>query len=133
MDGVLKPVIWIGSSRDDLRRLSEPVQDEIGYAIYFAQQGQRHTSAKVLKGFGGAGVPEVIENDAGGTYRTVYTVKFAGAVYVLHVFQKKSKKGIQTPMSEINLIRRRLVVAESHYREHKHEYQSKQQKEVDEE
>jgi phage-related protein len=114
-------VIWIGSSRDDLRRFSEAVQDEVGYAIYFAQRRRRHTSTKVLKGFGGAGVLEIIENDAGGTYRAAYTVKFAGVVYVLHVFQKKSKRGIQTPGTEIELIRRRLALAESHYRTHKHE------------
>ena len=118
----LRPVIWIGSSLDDLRRLSDAVQDEIGYAIYFAQQGRRHTSAKVLKGFGGAGVLEIIQDDAGGTYRAIYTVKYAPVVYVLHVFQKKSKKGIRTPKIEIDLIRRRLAVAEFHYREHKHEY-----------
>jgi phage-related protein len=121
-EGALRPVVWIGSSLDDLRRLSDAVQDEIGYAIYFAQQGRRHTSAKVLKGFGGAGVLEIIEDDAGGTYRAVYTVRYTRVVYVLHVFQKKSKKGIRTPKIEIDLIRRRLAVAESHYREHKHEY-----------
>lgn len=120
-DGALRPVFWIGSSLDDLRQLSEVVQNEIGYAIYFAQQGQRHRSAKILKGFGGAGVLEIVEDDSGGTYRAVYTVKYAGFVYVLHVFQKKSKKGIHTPKSEIDLIRRRLAVAESHYQEHKHE------------
>jgi phage-related protein len=119
-DDAIRPVIWIGASLDDLRRLSADVQDEIGYAIYFAQQGRRHPSAKVLKGFGGAGVLEVVEDDAGGTYRAVYTVRFAGVVYVLHVFQKKSKKGIQTPRMEIELIRRRLGVAEAHYRENKH-------------
>jgi phage-related protein len=115
--GTLKPVIWIASSLDDLRRLSGAVQDEIGYALYFAQQDLRHPSARVLKGFGGAGVLEIIEHDAGGTYRAVYTVKFAGALYVLHVFQKKSKRGIQTPATEIELIRRRLSAAEAHYRE----------------
>ena len=120
--GSLKPVVWIGSSLDDLRRLSDVVQDEIGYAIYFAQQGRRHSSAKVLKGFGGAGVLEVVEDDAGGTYRAVYTVRYTGVVYVLHVFQKKSKKGIRTPKTEIDLIHRRLAVAEAHYREHKHGY-----------
>jgi len=124
-DGDLKPVIWIGSSHDDLCRLSETVQDEIGYALYFAQQGGRHPSAKVLKGFGGAGVLEIIEDDAGGTYRAVYTVKFAGAVYVLHVFQKKSKSGITTPRSEIELIHRRLAIAQSHYREHQHGHKRK--------
>jgi phage-related protein len=121
-DGALKAVIWVGSSRDDLVRLSDSVQDEIGYALYFAQQGQRHPSAKALKGFGGAGVLEIIENDSDGIYRAVYTVKFAGVVYVLHVFQKKSKKGIRTPKAEMDLIHRRLAVAASHYREHHHEY-----------
>jgi phage-related protein len=92
----LKPVIWIASSHNDLAELSDEVQDEIGYALYFAQRGLRHPSAKPLKGFGGAGVLEIVEKDAGGTYRAVYTVKFARAVYVLHVFKKKAKKGIET-------------------------------------
>jgi phage-related protein len=122
-NGALKPVVWIDSSLDDLRRLSGTVQDEVGYALYFAQQNQRHRSAKILKGFGGAGVLEIIRDDSGGTYRAVYTVKFAGAVYVLHVFQKKSKKGIQTPKAEIDLIHRGLTIAQSHYREHQHEFQ----------
>jgi phage-related protein len=121
-DGIPKPLIWIGPSLNDLRRLSETVQDEVGYALYFAQQGRRHPSAKVLKGFGGAGVLEIIEDDAGGTYRAAYTVKFAGVVYVLHVFQKKSKSGIATPKSDLDLIRRRLAVAHSHYQEHQHDF-----------
>jgi phage-related protein len=95
--GDLKPVKWIGSSHEDLCRLSNSVQDEIGYALYFAQDGRRHPSAKILKGFGGSGVLEIIEDDAGGTYRAVYTTGFAGVMYVLDVFQKKSKRGIQTP------------------------------------
>jgi len=119
--GAINPVIWIGSSRDDLRRLSEAVQDEIGYALYFAQRNRRHPSAKPLKGFGGAGVLEIIRSDSGGTYRAVYTVKFAEVVYVLHVFQKKSKKGSQTPKTDVNLIHRRLAVAAAHYCEHKRE------------
>jgi phage-related protein len=110
----LKRVVWIGSSRDDLRRMPSAVQDEIGYALYFAQRNQRHQSAKVLKGFGGAGVLEIVVDDSGGTYRGVYTVRIAGAVYVLHVFQKKSKKGIATPKSDIELIKRRLRAAETH-------------------
>lgn len=92
------------------------MQDKIGYALYFGQQGLRHPSTKILKGFGGAGVLEIIEDDAGGTYRAVYTTKFAGVIYVLHVFQKKSRKGIQTPRTEIDLIRRRLAAAEAHFR-----------------
>ena len=103
--GPVKPVIWIGSAHDDLVRLSEQVQDEIGYALYFAQQAKRHPAAKPLKGFGGAGVLEIIAIDVGGTYRAVYTVKFAGAVYVLHVFQKKSRK---TSQADIALARGRL-------------------------
>jgi phage-related protein len=96
------------------------MQDKIGFGLYFAQRGRRHASAKVLKGFGGAGMLEIITNDAGGTYRGVYAVKFAGAIYVLHVFQKKSKKGIRTPRTQIDVIRRRLAVAEAHYRQSKH-------------
>jgi phage-related protein len=124
-DDSLKRVIWIGSSLNDLRRLSETVQDEIGYALYFAQQGRRHPSTKALKGFASAAVLEIIENDAAGTYRAVYTVKFAGALYVLHVFQKKSKSGIATPKSEIELIHRRLAVAKAHYQEHQHDLNQK--------
>jgi len=108
-------VIWIGSSHDDLIAMSSEIQDEIGYALYFAQQGRRHPSAKVLKGFGGSGVLEVVANDSGGTYRAAYTVRFARAVYVLHVFQKKSKKGISTPKTDIELIRRRMAIAEAHH------------------
>jgi phage-related protein len=121
-EAVLKPVIWIGSSLGDLRRLPDRVQDGIGYALYFAQKGGRHASTKAIKGFGGAGVLEVTEDDAGGTYRAVYTIKFATAVYVLHVFQKKSKKGIRTTITDIDLIHRRLSFAQSHYEAHKHEF-----------
>jgi phage-related protein len=131
-EGNLKPVIWIGSSHDDLCRLSSVVQDEIGYALYFVQQGKRHASTKVLKGFGGAAVLEIIADDPGGTYRGVYTVKFAGVVYVLHVFQKKSKSGIATPKVDIDRIRQRLAVAEADYREHKHEYLRNQKEEPSE-
>lgn len=124
----LKRVVWMGSSLDDLKDLSASVRDGIGFALYHAQLGDRHRSAKVLKGFKGAGVLEVIENDEAGTYRAVYTVRFAGAVYVLHVFQKKSKKGIQTPPQEVELIRRRLAEAQAHYEEHKHEFQAQREK-----
>jgi phage-related protein len=122
-DGALKPVIWIASSHGDLCRLSEDVQDEIGYALYFAQNGRRHASAKPLKGFGGAGVLEIVENDSGGTYRAVYTINFPNVIYVLHVFQKKSKRGIATPRQEIQVIRRRMAIATAHYQEHKNEYE----------
>ena len=120
--GPLKPLVWIGSSYRDLCKLSDRVQDNIGYAVYFAQIGKRHSSAKVLKGFGGAGVLEVVEDDIGGTYRAVYTVKFAEVVYMLHIFQKKSTHGIATPKHEMELIKNRLQMAQAHYQEHHHEY-----------
>ena len=88
----------------------------MGQAIDDAQHGGEHPAAKALKGFGGRGVLEVIDNHDGDTYRAVYTVKFAGVVYVLHAFQKKSKKGIATPQREIDLIKARLKRAEEHFR-----------------
>src|ERR1700722_7021334 len=96
-----KPLHWIGSSRNDIRAMPEDVKDEFGYALDQAQAGQKHPGAKPLKGFGGAGVLEIVTDDTGGTYRAVYTVKFSSAVYVLHVFQKKSRKAIATPKEEI--------------------------------
>ena len=90
----------------DVRRL-------FGLAPSLAQTGDQHDAAKVLKGFGGAGVLEVVKDDVGGTYRAVYTVKFAEAVFVIHCFQKKSKRGIATPKEEMNIIRARLGVAEA--------------------
>lgn len=108
---LLKPVIWIGSSLKDLRAFPEPVRDTMGFALYLAQTGTKHDDAKPLKGFGGAGVLEVVEDDDGNTYRAVYTVRFAGAVYVLHAFQKKSKSGIKTPPRDMNVIEERLKAA----------------------
>ena len=89
----------------------------MGHALDIAQQGKKHQDAKPLVGFGGAGVLEIVEDYAGDTYRAVYTVRFIGAVYALHAFQKKSKKGIETPKQEMDLIRRRLKKAEAHYAE----------------
>lgn len=83
-----------------------------GHALDFAQRGDQHTAAKVLRGFGGTGVLEIVEDDRGGTYRAVYTIKFKEAIFVLHVFQKKSKHGIATPKQDIEIIRDRLKVAE---------------------
>jgi phage-related protein len=108
----LKPVIWIGSTRRDFRALPAPVKSRMGYALYVAQQGSKHRDAKPLKGFGGAGVVEIVTDFDGDTFRTVYTVRLAGAVYVLHVFQKKSKTGRATPKKEIDLIEKRLKEAE---------------------
>ncbi|SEP42868.1 type II toxin-antitoxin system RelE/ParE family toxin [Nitrosovibrio sp. Nv6] len=108
-----KPLVWIGSSKKDLMALSINVRKFFGHALDFAQRSGRHDAAKVLKGFGGGGVLEVVEDDAGGTYRAVYTVKFEEAVFVLHCFQKKSKSGITTPKEDMDIIRARLKVAEA--------------------
>lgn len=89
----------------------------MGHALHMAQAGEKSEKAKPLRGFGGAGVLEVVDSFDGNAYRTVYTVKFAEAVYVLHAFQKKSKSGIATPKLEVDLIRTRLVAAQEHYRE----------------
>jgi phage-related protein len=106
----IKPrlVVWIGSSRRDMQAMPREVRRSFGVALYAVQIGLTPPIAKVLKGFGGAGVLELIEDDAGGTYRAVYTVSYSSAVYVLHVFQKKSKRGKQTSQHDIDLIRERL-------------------------
>lgn len=111
----VKPVVWIGSTRTDLASFPEDVKDAIGYALYIAQRGGKHADAKPLRGFGSAGILEIIEDHAGDTYRAVYTVRLAGRIYVLHVFQKKSKAGIRTPKPEIELIRSRLKRAEEEH------------------
>ena len=117
MIGLRKPLFWIGSTKRDLKTFPDEVQDMMGHALDIAQQGKKHQDAKPLVGFGGAGVLEIVEDYAGDTYRAVYTVRFIGAVYALHAFQKKSKKGIETPKQEIDLIRSRLKKAEAHYAE----------------
>jgi phage-related protein len=93
------------------------VRRVVGVAIYDAQNGEEHPSVKALKGFGGRSVLEVIDDFDGDTYRAVYTVRFAGVVYVLHCFQKKSKKGRATPKHDIEVVKTRLKAAEVHYRE----------------
>jgi phage-related protein len=93
------------------------VRKFFGHALDFAQRGSQHDAAKVLKGFGGAGVLEVVEDDIGGTYRAVYTVRFEQAVFVLHCFHKKSKRGVATPKEEMAIIRGRLKVAQDCARE----------------
>ena len=108
-----KPLEWIASSYKDLMTLAPDVRRRFGYALSLAQRGDQDDAAKALKGFGGAGVLEVVEDDVGGTYRAVYTVKFAEAVFVLHCFQKKSKSGIATPKPDMDIIRARLKVAEA--------------------
>lgn len=108
----LKPVIWVGSSRKDLRDFPARVQDEVGYALYVAQAGGKHRDTKTLSGFGGAGVVEIVEDYRGDTFRAVYTLRYAGALYVLHAFQKKSKTGLATPRRDMELIQQRLREAE---------------------
>ena len=110
-----KPLYWVGSSLADLRALPAEVKDVFGFALQLAQWGDKHPDAKPLKGFKGASVMEVVEDYEGDTYRAVYTVRYARAVFVLHVFQKKSKRGIKTPKPDLELIRQRLKLAQDWY------------------
>ncbi len=111
-----KKLDFVGSSREDLKEFPQEVRQDIGYALFEVQRGQKPASAKPLQGFGGASVLEIIENFSGDTYRAVYTVKFREVVYVLHCFQKKSKHGIKTPQQDVGLIKQRLRVAEEDYK-----------------
>jgi phage-related protein len=111
-----RPLHWIGSSREDVRELPDDVQDVFGFALYQVQVGQKHIDAKPLRGFGGGSTLEVVADGVGNTYRAIYTIKFHHAVYVLHVFQKKSKKGIATPQKDIDRIKARLKLAAEHHR-----------------
>ena len=112
-----KPLHWLASSLADLRAFPRAVQRSIGVALRTAQQGRKHESAKPLRGFKGAGVLEVVEDHDGNTYRAIDTVRFTNDVYVLHVFQKKSKRGIETPKHVVELVRARLRRAEKDHRE----------------
>ncbi|MGO9258377.1 MAG: type II toxin-antitoxin system RelE/ParE family toxin [Bryobacteraceae bacterium] len=113
----LKPVRWVGSSHKDVRSFPQPVRAAIGHALYAAQKGETDPAAKPLKGFGGGSVLEIVTGHRGDTWRSVYTVRFEDAVYVLHAFRKKSKRGIATPKKEIGLIRQGLSEAERAHRE----------------
>ncbi len=110
----MKSLLWIGSSRKDLKAMPEEVQDTFGYALYQAQIGKKHDQAKPLKGFGSAGVLEVVEDSARGAFRAVYTVRFGNSVYVLHCFQKKSTHSMTTPKPDMDRIRERLKAAQIH-------------------
>ena len=107
-----KPLAWLGSAKRDLMALPEEVIDTFGYALHVAQTGKKHEKAKPLHGFGSAGILEIVEDWQGNTYRAIYTVRFSAAVFVLHVFQKKAKRGIATPKQDMESIRVRLKVAE---------------------
>jgi phage-related protein len=112
------PVHFIASSGKDLKALPVPVRGTFGRLLLDAQYGETPRGAKPLKGFGGAGVLELIEDHETNTYRAVYTVRFTEAVYVLHVFQKKSKTGVATPRHEIELVKRRYELARQHHEQH---------------
>lgn len=109
-----KPLHWIASAKRDYQAFPEEVQAEMGYALGLAQLGAKHPQAKPWKGEG-AGVLEVVEDFRGDTFRAVYTVRFAGVVYVVHAFQKKSKSGIKTPQEDVKLIGERLKRAQHDY------------------
>jgi|ERR1043165_2153902 phage-related protein len=112
----LKRVVWMGSSRKDLRSFPDEVKGAVGIALYEAQVGRKAISAKPLSGFGGASVLEVVQDYNTDTFRVVYTVKFGEFVCVLHAFQKKSKRGNTTPKSDLALIRTRLKAADDDYK-----------------
>ncbi len=111
-----KPLYWVGSSLRDIARFPAEVQRSVGFALSAAQHGGKHPAAKPWKG-DGAGVLEVVKDYDGDTYRAIYTVRFANAVYVLHAFQKKSPRGIATRQSDIGLVRERLKAAQRDYEE----------------
>lgn len=106
----IKEIVWIGSSCEDLKTFPEMVKDEIGYALYRAQEGKKHHKSKPLKGFNG--IFEIVSSYQKDSYRAVYTVKLGNKIYVLHTFKKKSKKGIKTPKPDIDLVRKRLHKAQ---------------------
>ena len=109
----MKELIWLGSTLDDLKCFPDEVQDEVGYALHCAQTGETHTSAKIFKGYG-AGVYEIVSNFNTDAYRAVYIVNLDDCLYVIHAFQKKSKSGIKTPKTELNIIEARLKQLKSH-------------------
>jgi phage-related protein len=112
-----RPVIWVGSSRIDVREFPREVRRDIGQALYAAQQGETDPAAKALRGFGGGSVLEIVARHRGDTWRAVYTVRYPEGVYVLHAFQKKSKRGIATPKKDVALIHQRLGEAGRLHRE----------------
>ena len=112
-----KPLHWVGSAKKDLLALPDEVIDDLGYALGAVQLGATPAQAKPWKGEG-SGVLELVQNKRGDTFRAVYTVRFAKAVYVLHCFQKKSPSGIRTAQSDIDLIHERLKLAQQHHKVH---------------
>lgn len=117
-DEPVRPVAWVGSSKRDFRAFPDDVQDAMSFALYQSQIGAWHTAMKVMKGFSGGGIVELVESYEGNAYRAVFTVRFEESVYVLHAFHKKSKSGIKTPAQDIAMIKSRLKLAEDHHRQH---------------
>lgn len=113
-----RDITYLGSTEKDSKKLPEEVKELFSYALIVARAGGEYEDAKPLKGFGGRGVMEVVADDREGTFREVYTVRFDEAIYVLHIFQKKSKKGIETPKQDMDLIKKRLKWAEALHKEH---------------
>jgi phage-related protein len=107
-----KPLVWVASCKKDLLSFPSDVRDVMGYALDLAQRGEKHLDAKPMKGFG-SGVLEVVDDYDGDTYRAVYTIRYEGAVYAVHAFQKKSKKGVETPKAELDRIDTRLKAIEA--------------------
>ncbi len=122
------PLKWVGSSKKDLSAFPAKVKEVMGFALRVAQKGEKHPDAKPLRGFNGAGVLEIVEDYDGDTYRSVYTIKLKGVVYVLHAFQKKSKTGSKTPKPEIDKIKQRLKSAEEDYASSKKAVSERQSK-----
>ena len=120
-----KPVRWVGTSKADLSSFPEDVRRRVGRALWDSQIGLKAPFAKPLKGFGGAGVLEVVDDFDGNTFRAVYTVRFAGVVYVLHAFQKKSTRGMSTPKPVLDLIERRLAKAHEDYQSWQRTHESR--------
>ena len=119
---ILKRLRWVGRSKEELDAFPGPARREVGYALYLAQIGMKATKAKPLRGFGGAGVLEVLADHDGNAYRAVYTIKFPEAVYLLHAFQKKSKTGIATPKQNLEIVKQRLKqVVEQRQQRQEHE------------
>jgi phage-related protein len=121
------PLEFVGTARDDLSEFPLECKREIGLALRTAQKGEKAGNAKPMKGFGGAGVLEISSDFDGDTFRAVYTVKLKGTIYVLHAFQKKSKRGIKTSLNDINKIKARLKQA-TELHEEKEDEQSKKHK-----
>jgi phage-related protein len=111
-----KPVEWVGTAREDLKAFPKPVRRHVGQALFAAQLGEEYPTVKALQGFGGRSVLEIVVAQDKNAYRAVYTVRFEDVLFVLHVFQKKSKKGVETLKRDVDLIRQRLKIAEQEYR-----------------